>query len=199
MKAAHEFPIVVLISGNGSNLQAMIDAVEHHAPFKIAAVISNVDNAYGLIRAEKAGIKTEIINHTHFPSREEFDRALMNAIDQYRPKLIVLAGFMRKLGSEMVRHFAGKMINIHPSLLPKYPGISTHERALEAHDREHGASIHFVTEALDAGPIIAQEKIPILPTDTPETLKARVQALEHVLYPKVISDFALSKIKCVEE
>lgn len=190
-----EFRIVVLISGNGSNLQAMIDAVERGAPFSIAAVISNVENAYGLVRAEKAGIKTEVINHKSFASREEFDRKLMQTIDYYQPKLIALAGFMRKLGDEIVHHFEGKMINIHPSLLPKYPGLSTHERALEAKDLEHGVSIHFVTEELDGGPIITQEKIPILKSDTAETLKARVHELEHVLYPKIISDFALSKIK----
>lgn len=194
MKKAPPFPIVVLISGNGSNLQAMIDAQEQGAPFHIAAVISNVENAYGLIRAEKAGIKTETLDHTLFPSREAFDQQLMHIIDHYHPKLIVLAGFMRKLGGQIVEHFKGKMINIHPSLLPKYPGLSTHERALAAGDEEHGVSIHFVTETLDAGPIIAQEKIPILPNDTVETLKARIHALEHTLYPKVIADFALSSL-----
>lgn len=193
MKPASTFPIVVLISGNGSNLQAIIDAQEQGAPFSIAAVISNVENAHGLLRAEKAGIKTEVLNHQHFSSREEFDRQLMHAIDHYHPNLIVLAGFMRKLGTEIVQHFSGKMINIHPSLLPKYPGLSTHERALAAGDHEHGVSIHFVTETLDAGPLIAQERIPILQDDTPETLKARIHALEHVLYPKVIAAFALSK------
>jgi phosphoribosylglycinamide formyltransferase-1 len=187
---SNAFSIVVLISGNGSNLQAMIDASEQGAPFKIAAVISNMESAYGLIRAKNAGIKTEILDHTHFASREAFDQKLTKVIDRYHPQLIILAGFMRKLGSGIVRHFAGKMINIHPSLLPKYPGLSTHERALQAGDHEHGVSIHYVTEDLDAGPLIAQESIPILPTDTPETLKARIHELEHKLYPKIVSDFA---------
>lgn len=187
----NRFPIVVLISGNGSNLQAMIDAVGKGAPFQIAAVISNVPEAYGLIRAQKAGIKTEILRHQDFPSRETFDEALLNLIDRYQPKLIVLAGFMRKLSPKIVQHFQGKMINIHPSLLPKYPGLSTHEKVLASGDTEHGISIHYVTEELDAGPIIAQAKLAILPEDTVESLQQRIHQLEHEYYPNIISKLAL--------
>jgi len=186
--------VVVLISGNGSNLQAMIDAVKNGLAINIAAVISNQPDAYGLQRASDAGIPAHVIDHRQFDSRDDFDTALQEQIDTYQPNLIVLAGFMRRLGSEFVAHYPGRMINIHPSLLPKYPGLDTHKRALEAGDRQHGASIHFVTDNLDAGPIIDQATLDIKADDTEETLKSRVQALEHQLYPEVLGWFAENRI-----
>jgi len=186
--------VVVLISGNGSNLQAMIDAVKNGLAINIAAVISNQPDAYGLQRASDAGIPAHVIDHRQFDSRDDFDTALQEQIDTYQPNLIVLAGFMRRLGSEFVAHYPGRMINIHPSLLPKYPGLDTHKRALEAGDRQHGASIHFVTDDLDAGPIIDQATLDIKADDTEETLKSRVQALEHQLYPEVLGWFAENRI-----
>ena len=185
--------IVVLISGSGSNLQALIDA-SISSNYKISAVISNNPDAYGLQRAERDGIPIQVINHRAFASREEFDLALKQAIDQIDPDLIVLAGFMRILGSDFVNHFAGKILNIHPSLLPKYPGINTHQRALAAGEKEHGASVHFVTEALDGGPVIAQEKVPVLQGDTADELATRVLEKEHIIYPKVVSWFASGRL-----
>lgn len=186
------FGIVILISGNGSNLQAIIDAIQHnHWPISIKAVITNCPNAFGLERARRAHIKTEVIDHRLYQDRETFDSALANIIDGYAPELIVLAGFMRKLTPNFVAHFHNRIINIHPSLLPKYRGLHTYEKALANHDSEHGVSIHYVTESLDDGPIIAQKRFPILEDDTVATLKARTQALEHRLLPQVI--FQLSK------
>lgn len=179
----NDFPIVILISGNGSNLQAIIDA---KLPVDIRAVICNVPDAYGLERAKKAGIKTEIINHSDFANRNAFDNALGDCIEKYQPKLIVLAGFMRILGDDIVKRFAGKMINLHPSLLPKYPGLDTHAQAIANGDKAHGTTIHYVTDQLDAGPIIAQAEVKIEPNDTPESLKAKVQQLEHKLLPQTI-------------
>ena len=186
--------VVFLISGNGSNLQAMLDAVKNGLAINIAAVISNQPDAYGLQRASDAGIPAHVINHRQFDSRDDFDLTLQQQIDAYQPNLIVLAGFMRRLGSEFVAHYLGKMINIHPSLLPKYPGLDTHKRALEAGDRQHGASIHFVTDDLDAGPVIGQTTLEIQAEDTEESLKSRVQALEHQLYPEVLGWFAENRI-----
>jgi phosphoribosylglycinamide formyltransferase-1 len=186
--------IVVLISGNGSNLQALIDA-SVSSNFKISAVISNKPDAFGLQRAERDNIPALVINHKDFSSREEFDLALIKAIDEITPDLIVLAGFMRILGSEFVSHFAGRIINIHPSLLPKYPGINTHQRVLEAGDKEHGVTVHFVTEDLDGGPIIAQEHVPVLKDDSVEDLAARVLEKEHIVYPKVVSWYASDRLQ----
>ncbi len=180
--------IVVLVSGSGSNLQALIDAVaEGRIRGRIAAVLSNNPQAYGLERARRAGIPTEVVDHRDFSSREDFDRALAEHIDRYRPDLVILAGFMRILTPEFVRHYQGRMLNIHPSLLPKYRGLDTHARAIAAGDREHGVSVHFVTPELDGGPVIAQARVPVLPDDTPETLAARVLQREHRLYPLVTS------------
>lgn len=185
------YRIVVLISGNGSNLQAIIDA---DLPIEIAAVISNKADAFGLVRARKAGIPTHAIPHQNFESREAFGLALREQIDQYQPDLVVLAGFMRRLDDVFVHHFLGKMINIHPSLLPKYPGLNTHRRALEAGDKQHGISIHFVTTELDGGPVIAQSRCEIHRNDTENDLKTRVHELEHALYPAVIGWFAAGKV-----
>jgi len=187
-------PIVVLISGSGSNLQALIDA-SADADFTISAVLSNRPQAYGLERAARSGITTRVIDHTDYSDRAEFDAALLNAIEDYQPRLVVLAGFMRLLGGEFVRHFAGRIINIHPSLLPKYPGTNTHQRAIDAGDTEHGVSVHFVTEEMDGGPIIAQERVPVLPDDTAEQLAARVLEREHQLYPAVVRWFADGRLQ----
>ncbi len=185
--------VVVLISGSGSNLQALIDAASSH--YTIASVISNNADAFGLQRANQAGIPTMVIDHREFASRKEFDLALQEAIDTISPDLLVLAGFMRILGADFVNHFAGRIINIHPSLLPKFQGTHTHERALEAGEKEHGASVHFVTEDLDGGPVIAQEKVAILSDDTAVLLKQRVLEKEHILYPRVVDWFAQGRLK----
>ena len=180
--------IVVLISGHGSNLQALIDAQQRDelGGGQIVAVLSNRAEAYGLKRAQQANIPAEHLSHKDFATREAFDAALMTRIDTYAPDLVVLAGFMRILTPAFVQHYAGKMVNIHPSLLPKYPGMHTHARAIEAGDQEHGASVHYVTEGVDEGPVILQGRVPILADDTPDTLQQRVHALEHQLYPRAV-------------
>lgn len=191
MSARERLPIVVLISGSGSNLQAIIDA---DLPITIRAVISNRADAYGLTRAEAAGIPTAVLDHKGFADRESYDAALRALIDSYNPGLLVLAGFMRILSDGFVRHYEGRMINIHPSLLPKYRGLDTHARAIEAGDGEAGCSVHFVTAELDAGPVIIQARVPVLEHDTPETLAARVLEQEHRIYPEAIRRFAEGEI-----
>lgn len=187
--------IVVLISGSGSNLQAIIDAIAAgNINAHIAAVICNQANAYGLERAKTHGIATNIIDHNAFESREDFDAALCKTINTYQPDLVVLAGFMRILSEKFVRTFLGRMINIHPSLLPKYKGINTHKRALQDGAKEHGASVHFVTPELDGGPVIIQASVPVKNDDTAETLAARVLTQEHIIYPKVIDWFAKQRL-----
>jgi len=182
--------IVVLISGSGSNLQALIDAVEkNEINGKIEAVISNKDGVKGLQRAKDANIKTHVVDHKKYEQREIFDAELIRQIDNYEPDLIVLAGFMRILTSDFVRRYEGKMLNIHPSLLPKYPGLHTHQRALDEGDKEHGVTVHFVTAELDSGPNIIQSKVSTLPQDTAETLAIRVQQQEHVIYPIAVKWF----------
>ena len=188
--------IVVLISGHGSNLQAIIDAIDKDdLPVEIGAVVSNRADAFGLRRAECAHIPTEVLAHQDYDSREAFDAALVQCVDQYSPDVVVLAGFMRRLGATLVQHYQGRMLNIHPSLLPKYPGLHTHRRVLEAGDAEHGVTIHFVTEEVDGGPIVSQARLTVLAGDTEESLKHRVQQLEHVLYPQVLQWFAQNRIK----
>ncbi|MGF1688254.1 phosphoribosylglycinamide formyltransferase [Photobacterium japonica] len=179
--------IVVLISGSGSNLQAIMDACESGiiAEAKVAAVLSNKADAYGLTRAHAAGIATEHLAANDYADREAFDRALAEHIDRYQPDLVILAGYMRILSGEFVRHYNGKMINIHPSLLPKYTGLNTHQRAIDAGDSEHGTSVHFVTEELDGGPVILQAKVPIFADDNADDVMARVQEQEHRIYPLV--------------
>lgn len=197
-KPGTPLPIVVLVSGDGSNLQAIIDHVaDRTLNARICAVISNKADAYGLQRARKANISTEIIDHRHYDSRESFDAELIRSIEKYHPELIVLAGFMRILTDDFVNHFSGKMINIHPSLLPKHRGLHTHKRVLEAGDREHGLSIHYVSTELDGGPIILQKSVPVLEDDTEESLAQRVLVQEHLAYPKVIQWFAEKRLQIV--
>ena len=180
--------IVVLISGHGSNLQALLDAQARGelAGGQVVAVLSNRAEAYGLQRAQAANIPAEHLSHQDFASREAFDAALMQRIDRHAPDLIVLAGFMRILTPSFVQHYAGKMVNIHPSLLPKYPGMHTHQRALDAGDKQHGATVHFVTEGVDEGPIILQGTLEVLADDNAASLQQRVHALEHQLYPRAV-------------
>jgi len=188
--------IVVLFSGNGSNLQAIIDACQQHKiNAQVVAVISSNPNAFGLKRAENAQIPSAIVDPKQFTTTADHDSALIKTIDSYHPDLIVLAGYMRILSQDVVAHYLGKMINIHPSLLPKYPGLHTYEKAIAAGDKEHGSSVHFVTNVLDGGPLIAQSRLAILPDDTPESLAARNLVLEHELYPRVIGWFAEGKVK----
>lgn len=192
--------IVVLISGHGSNLQAIIDALEsRNLNAKITAIISNKANAGGLERARKHGIPAYVISKQKNQSRDDYDVRLGEVLDRLDPDLIVLAGFMRILSSKLVNQFRGKMINVHPSLLPKYRGTNTHERALTANESEHGCSIHFVTPELDGGPVIAQARFPINTNDNIETLSACVQQLEHKLYPLIIEWFSQNRIVLKDE
>lgn len=187
--------IVVLVSGNGSNLQAIIDACHvNQIHGKIVAVMSNKPDVYSLIRAKKAQIPTHVINHKSFSSREDFDLNMQQKIDSYQPDLIVLAGYMRILTPAFVQHYSGKMLNIHPSLLPKYPGLHTHHRAMTAGDKEHGTTVHFVTEQLDGGPIILQAKVPIFDNDTEQDVIDRVLEQEHRIYPLVIKWFCDNRL-----
>ncbi|MBS0351587.1 MAG: phosphoribosylglycinamide formyltransferase [Proteobacteria bacterium] len=185
---------VVLVSGNGSNLQAIIDAVQQGLDVQIRSVISNNPHAFGLERAKKAGIPAHAIDHKQFATRSDFEAALSKQIDIYHPDIIVLAGFMRQLTPPFVARYQGKMINVHPSLLPKYPGLNTHERVLQAGEIIHGVTIHYVTEDIDCGPIIAQANLTIGPGETIESLKKRIHTLEHDLYPKVLSWLAQGHI-----
>ncbi|MCF7516659.1 phosphoribosylglycinamide formyltransferase [Pseudoalteromonas sp. CO302Y] len=188
--------LVVLISGSGSNLQAIIDACARgEIKADIAAVISNKADAYGLERAKKAGIQTRVLSHKDFDSREAYDAELMDIIDSFEPNLVVLAGFMRILTPSLVQKFKGKMLNIHPSLLPKYQGLNTHQRAIDAKDEVHGVSVHFVTEELDGGPVVLQAKVPVLENDTADTLAQRVHQQEHIIYPLVVKWFSEQRLK----
>lgn len=188
--------VVCLISGSGTNLQALIDAKARGelGVADLVAVISNVAGAGGLDYALDANIPTEVLSHRDFADRLEFDRALMQRIDHYQPQLVVLAGFMRILSNEFVAAYRNRLINIHPSLLPKHKGLDTHQRAIDSGDTVAGASVHWVTEALDSGAIIRQTEVPIVPGDTAETLKARVLDAEHVLYPAVVRDISLGVV-----
>jgi phosphoribosylglycinamide formyltransferase-1 len=187
--------VVVLLSGTGSNLQALIDSTQTgDNPVRIRAVISNRADAYGLQRARDAGIDTAVLDHKAFEGREAFDSALVELIDGFSPNLVVLAGFMRILSADFVRHYQGRLLNIHPSLLPRYKGLHTHQRALEAGDREHGCSVHFVTEELDGGPLVVQAVIPVELDDTPDTLAQRVHVQEHQIYPLAVRWFAEGRL-----
>ena len=195
MSNSGTLPLVVLISGSGSNLQAIIDAVgRREIRGEIRAVISNQADAFGLQRAHNAGIPTEVIDHRHFDDRRGFDRALRQRIEGYQAELVVLAGFMRILTEEIVQTFNGRMLNIHPSLLPRFRGLHTHRRALEAGDNTHGCSVHFVTGELDGGPLIIQARVPILPGDDPEVLAARVLKKEHIIYPLSVRWFCEGRL-----
>jgi phosphoribosylglycinamide formyltransferase-1 len=185
--SASKASIVVLISGSGTNLQAIIDACENNKiNGQISAVVSNKAGVYGLERAAKSNIPTHVLSHKEFDSRDDYDQSLVSIIDQYQPKVVVLAGFMRILTADFVSHYAGKLINIHPSLLPKYQGLDTHQRAIDAKDQEHGCSVHFVTEELDGGPVILQAKVPVFEDDDIDSLSQRVHYQEHQIYPMVV-------------
>ncbi|RMP67704.1 hypothetical protein ALQ18_01531 [Pseudomonas marginalis pv. marginalis] len=187
--------VVVLLSGTGSNLQALIDSTRiGDSPVRIAAVISNRSDAYGLQRARDAGIETRSLDHKAFDGREAFDGALVELIDTFNPKLVVLAGFMRILSAAFVRHYEGRLLNIHPSLLPKYKGMHTHQRALDAGDSEHGCSVHFVTEELDGGPLVVQAVVPVESQDSAQTLAQRVHTQEHKIYPLAVRWFAEGRL-----
>jgi phosphoribosylglycinamide formyltransferase-1 len=177
--------VVVLISGAGSNLQALLDA---SLPVEFSLVISNNPDALGLQKARAAGVKTLVLDHRAFSSRDAYDATLLSVIKPLKPDWVILAGFMRRLTSSFVEAFAGRVLNIHPSLLPKYPGLNTYDRALKAGDRQVGTTVHIVTAEVDQGPILAQAEADVEPSDTVETLKAKVQSLEHRLYPEVLRD-----------
>lgn len=182
--------IVILISGGGSNMAAIVRAAQSEQwPARLAAVISNKADAGGLAFAQAQGIPTAVVASNQFASREEFDTALQKVIDGFAPDVLVLAGFMRILTPAFVAHYAGRVLNIHPSLLPDFPGLHTHRRALEAGVGRHGASVHVVTAELDHGPVLAQAEVEVLPGDTEATLAARVLAQEHILYPRVVRMF----------
>ncbi len=185
---------VVLISGNGSNLQAMIDA-----QIPISAVISNQADAFGLTRAASANIPTHVLEHQKFASRELFDNALQTQIEKYNPKLVVMAGFMRILSDPFVRHFYGKLINIHPSLLPKYKGLHTHKRVLENGDTQHGVTIHYVNNELDGGPIITQAQLMVGQEEEETRLATRIHSLEHKLYPYTIALILEGRISLAQD
>jgi phosphoribosylglycinamide formyltransferase-1 len=193
--SSNKLPIVALISGNGSNLQAIIDAIQRGLPAEIRAVISNRAGAYGLTRAKNSGIPAEVLLADGYMSREDYDRALLDKIDHYQPRLVILAGFMRILSDRFVNHYLGRLINIHPSLLPKYRGLNTHQRAIDAKETWHGATVHFVTPELDSGPAIVQAKVPVLENDTAETLANRVLQQEHYIYPLAIRWIAEARLE----
>ncbi len=192
--------LVILISGSGSNLQAFIDAIEAgtlHA--EIACVISNKADVFGLLRAEKAGIPTQVLPHQDFASREEYDCALLAEVQKHEPDLIILAGFMRILTPVFVAPLYGKLMNIHPSLLPKYSGLHTHQRALDNGDKEAGVTVHFVSTELDGGPMIVQARVPVLPDDNADTLSKRVLEQEHKIYPLAARWFCEGRLRCDEQ
>mgnify|MGYP000955847684 FL=1 len=188
---------VVLISGNGSNLQSIIDNASG-IDLNISCVISSNSDAYGLKRAEKAGIATAVIDHQLFDSRFKADKEIMKVIDDSRAVVIILAGYLRILSPEFIEKYIGKILNIHPSLLPKFKGLNTHQRAIDAAEKIHGASVHFVTEELDGGPVIAQSSVEIDSTDNAKSLASKVLNKEHILYPKIIHWYTQGKIKLID-
>ena len=187
------FNVAVLISGNGSNLQAIINKFQKDESVNVSCVVSNKKDAYGLVRAEKAKIDHYFIDNNNFSSREEFEQAVINILDKYEPDLVVLAGFMRILSGLFVNKYENKLINIHPSLLPKYKGLDTHRKVLENQDEYHGVTVHFVDNTLDGGPILAQTRTPVETQDIKE-LEAKIHELEHEIYPEVIKDIAQKQI-----
>lgn len=188
-----KFKVAVLISGNGSNLQAIIDEFQSNNNVDVCCVLSNKKEAYGLERASKADIDNYFIDHNQFISREEFENNLIDTLDKYKPNLVVLAGFMRILSDVFVNKYAGKLINIHPSLLPKYKGLETHRKVLENNDQYHGVTVHFVDNTLDGGPICAQSSLRVETKDIKQ-LEDEIHKLEHRIYPEVINEIALGKI-----
>jgi phosphoribosylglycinamide formyltransferase-1 len=193
----NNFKVAVLISGNGSNLQAMIDSFKNQEQIQICSVISNVEDAYGITRASGAGIETHVINHKDYPSRETFEKKLIDKLNDTCPDLIVLAGFMRILSEVFITEYYGKIINIHPSLLPKYKGMNTHERVLENNEEFHGVTVHYVDDSLDGGPICAQSKLKINTSNVNE-LENQIHELEYKLYPEVIKQIAEGKMNLID-
>ncbi|WP_038457398.1 phosphoribosylglycinamide formyltransferase [Paraburkholderia xenovorans] len=187
--------LVILISGRGSNMEAIVRARSDEAwPAQVAAVIANRPDAAGLAFAASHGIATAVVDHRQFSGRDSFDAALAQKIDSFAPDLVVLAGFMRVLTAGFVDHYAGRMLNVHPSLLPSFPGLKTHQQALDAGVRLHGASVHFVTSQLDHGPIVVQSAVPVETGDTPATLAERVLATEHIIYPRAVRWFVEGRL-----
>lgn len=191
--------VVALISGSGSNLQALIDESTRGGTFRIVAVISNRTDAFGLERARRAGIPAEVLDHRAYAGREPYEADLIALIDRYAPDLLVLAGFMRILTPAFVAHYAGRMLNIHPSLLPRYRGLHTHQRVLDDGEAEHGASVHFVTDELDGGPVVIQARLPVGAGEDAESLAARVLAHEHIIYPLAVRWFAQGRLGLGED
>jgi len=190
----------ILISGSGTNLQAFIDAVaDGNLNLELAVVFSNNPDAYGLERAEQAGIPTACIQHSDFPDRASFDHAVIEELDRHSPDLLILAGFMRILSPAFVTHYAGKILNIHPALLPLYPGLNTHQRVLDAGDQWHGSTVHFVTEKLDAGPRILQGRLEVVAGETADELATRVQTVEHQIYPQAAGWVGSGKVTFRDE
>jgi len=189
---------VILISGHGSNLQSLIVNAKK-IDLEICSVISNKRDAFGLRRAEVANIESHFVNPSLFDSKDDFDKELISIIDELDVSLIVLAGYMKILSSEFISHFSGKILNIHPSLLPKFPGLNTHQKAIDAEEKYHGASVHFVTEELDGGPVISQEIVEVNSKDTESTLAQKVLEKEHILYPKVIHWYTQNRLKLINK
>jgi len=191
-----ECKTAILISGSGSNLQSFIDRVAAgKTSLDLSVVFSNRPDAYGLTRAREAGIDTACIEHGDYESREQFDRAVAAKLDQWQPQLLILAGFMRILSPWLVNHYEGRILNIHPALLPRYPGLNTHQRVLDAGDEYHGSTVHFVTEELDGGPRILQGRLKVASTTDPKELMSRVQAVEHQIYPMAADWFGQGRLK----
>lgn len=192
--------IVILISGSGTNMQAIVEACQAgRVAGEVVAVISNKDGVAGLDKATAAGIPIAVLSHRDYPTREAYDADLQQLIDGYQPDLVVLAGFMRILTPAITRHYHGRMLNIHPSLLPKYKGVNTHQRALDAGDEEHGVSVHFVTEELDGGPVVLQAKVPVFAGDTAADLQQRVHTQEHAIYPLVVNWFCTGRLRLTDQ
>lgn len=190
-----ENKIGVLVSGGGTNLQSIIDNIHFSdSNATIECVISNKKNVYALTRAEQASIANHVVQHGDYISRQAFEQALINVLDQYQVNIVVLAGFMRVLESHFIQHYSGRILNIHPSLLPKYSGLHTHQRVLDDGEKNHGCSVHFATAELDGGPVIIQASVPVLENDTEETLAARVLEKEHIIYPLCVKWLCENKI-----
>lgn len=188
--------VAILISGSGTNLQAFIDAISQGTlTVEIVVVLSSRSDAYGLTRARDANIPTECVQNENYPDRAAFDEAMATTLERYKPDLLILAGFMRILTSTFVKRFEGRILNIHPALLPNFRGLNTHQRAIDAGEKWHGSTVHFVTEELDAGPMILQGRVPVLCDDTEFLLSARVQALEHKIYPEAAALFASGRLE----
>jgi len=196
MSAAPVLALAIVISGRGSNMAAIARAcAAGRIRARVACVIADRPNAAGITLARELGLAVSVVAARDFACREDFEAALQQAIEASGAQLVVLAGFMRILSAGFTRHFADRMLNIHPSLLPQFPGLHTHERALQEHAREHGATVHYVTSELDAGPLVLQSRVPVLSGDTPDSLAARVQACEHVIYPRVIGWIAEGRLQ----